>query len=414
MWLTTKLAWRNLKRNRRRSVLTLLAVLFPVMLLDLMWGMSGAMRRNIFENTTLLETGHIQIHEAGYKDLSSTLPLINDVRPILKAVAQEQALRWFTVRLELPALAAHNNRSRGIMVQGIEPGKAQEISLIDEWVDTGRPLRPGDEKAAIAGASLLQRLDVAVGDSLILITSHPQSGTGVLVPTVVGQIEPPSRELSRFIVQVPLNDARALVKNPNAATSVVALLHGVSSTEDQALIEAAARRLQAALGDDYIVETWADLSPETVSMFNIIGPLYLGFSLIFFLLGGLVVLNTLYLSVLERTRELGLILALGSSRRRVLSWIEVESVLLAGVGSSLGSALGILIVWWGSFGFTLPGVYEDLVATLGLNPTLYTRMSAGEALLSAAIMFVIALCAAAYPGWRASRLEPVEAMRFVG
>lgn len=413
MWLTFRLAWRNLKRNRRRSVLTLLAVLFPVMLLDLMWGFSGAMRRNIFENTTLLETGHIQIHEAGYKALGSTLPLMNDVSPILEVVAQEPAVRWFTVRLELPALAVHENRSRGILVQGVEPNKAQDISLIDDWVQVGRPLKPEDHKAAVAGESLLKHLGITVNDSVILLTSHPQSGTGVLVPTVVGQIEPPSRDLSRFIVQVPLADARGLVKNPSAATSVVLLLHNVTSTEDQALIDAAARRLQTALGDDYLVETWADLSPETVALFGIIGPLYVGFSLIFFALGGLVVLNTLYLSVLERTRELGVVLALGSSRRRVLHWIETESVLLAGVGSLMGTALGAVLVWWGSFGFTLPGMYEDVVKTLGLNPNLYLRMSPGEALLSAAMMFAIALAAAAYPGWKASRLEPVEAMRFV-
>jgi len=246
------------------------------------------------------------------------------------------------------------------------------------------------------------------------LTSHPQIGTGVLLPAVVGQIEPPSRDLSRMIVQVPLADAQNLVKNPNAATSVVILLQGIGGPWDQAVIDAAAARLQMSLGDEYVVEPWQALSPETASLFNIVGPIYLVFSLIFFLLGGLVVLNTLYLSVLERTRELGVILALGSSRRRVLGWVESESVMLAGIGSLIGSLLGVGLVWWGGFGFQLPGAYQEIMSAINMTSVLYLRITLEEAVLSGSLMFFIALLAAAYPGWKAARLEPIEAMRFVG
>ncbi len=414
MRLTLTLAWRNLLRNRRRAILTLLAVLVPVLLLNLMWGLKGAFLRNLFENTTLLETGHLQIHQADYRELSNTIPLIQDVRPALDALESDKSVRWYTVRIELPALAANGDRSRGVILQGVEPDKARAISLMDEWVTQGRPLLPGDRKVAVAGEALLDKLDAAVDASFILMTSHPQTGTGVLVPRIVGGIDPPSRELSQGIVQITLADARDLVRNPNAATGVVVLLEDVHGPWDQAVIDAAVARLQAALGDDYAVEPWQELTPETASLFNIIGPIYLVFSLIFFLLGGLVVLNTLYLSVLERTRELGVVLALGGSRRRVLGLIETESVLLAGIGSLLGSALGALLVWWGGFGFELPQAYGELMSAINMTNTFYLRMTLAEGLLSGTMMFAIALLAAAYPGWRASRLEPVEAMRFVG
>lgn len=416
MRLTLTLAWRNLMRNRRRSILTLVAVLFPVMLLDIMWGMSGAVRRNLFDNTTLLQTGHLQVHVAGYEELQNTLPIIPDVRPVLTALDGNPDVSWFTVRLELPALAAQENRSRGVLVQGVEADKALDLNLIDDWIDEGRMFAVGDTKTAVAGTALLDHLEVSTGESLILVTSHPQTGTGVLVPEVIGKIDPPSRELSRFIVQVPLADAQALVKNEHAATNVVVLLNGVNGPWDKAVIDDAAARLQNLLGSEYIVETWEDLSPETVGLFELLTPLYLIFALIFFLLGGLVVLNTLYLSVLERTRELGVVLALGSSRNRVLSWIEVESVVLAGIGALIGTVLGVVLVWWGSFGFNLPltGEFEQVIKAVGFNPTLHLRMTVAEAFTSAAMMFVIALLAAAYPGWKASRLEPIEAMRFTG
>ncbi|HED04582.1 MAG TPA: ABC transporter permease [Candidatus Fraserbacteria bacterium] len=413
MRFSLRLAWRNLSRNRRRSVLTLLAVLLPVLILDLMWGFSNAVQRNLFESTTQLETGHLQVHRADYRQLQTGLPLIQNVTPVLQIIAQDPAIERFAVRLDLPALAAHGDRSRGVLLRGVRPGKAGQLSALDKWVRTGRPLKAGDRKVALAGSNLLKALHLKVGQSVILLSASLRTGTGVLIPKVVGSLAPPSPQLSRSIIELPLADARSLVHNPQAASSVVVLLKDISGPWDQSRIEREARSLQAKLGPDYLVETWAELAPATVGLFKIIQPLYLAFSLIFFLLGGLVVLNTLYLSVLERTRELGVVLALGSSRRRVLGWIEVEAVLLAGLGALLGSALGLALVGWGSLGFRLPGFYAEFVS-IGLNNIFYLSISPAEAALSAGLMFVLALTAAAYPGWRAARLEPVEAMHFAG
>ena len=218
----------------------MIAVIMPVLFLNLMWGMSGALERNFFENATELETGHIQIHESDYRDLRNVDPIMGNVQPILDVLDSVENIEWYTVRLDLPAIASNGNRSRGVLVQGIEPLKAQEISLIDEWVENGRMLISEDSKSVLVGASLLKHLDVDLGGDLILLTSHPQTGTGVLRPTVVGVIDPPMLEISRSVVQLPLDDARKLVKNENAATSVVIRVAGVVGPWDQYLIDDAA------------------------------------------------------------------------------------------------------------------------------------------------------------------------------
>ena len=171
-------------------------------------------------------------------------------------------------------------------------------------------------------------------------------------------------------------------------------------------------QLQNVLGEEYIVETWRELSPELVTMLDMLRPLYLGFALIFFVISGLIVLNTFYLSILERTRELGVALAVGCSRGRVIRWVEGETIVLAGIGALIGSAMGIGITKLGSNGLALPGAYKEMLADIGMNSTLYMRMTLSEAIISGVLMFVFALLAAAYPSWKASRLEPVEAIRF--
>ena len=411
MRLVVRLAVRNVLRNKRRSTLTLLAVLIPVALLDLVWGITNALERGLFESTVQLDTGHLQIHRAGYRKVGQAVPLMRDVRPVLDALARETAIEAFTVRLELPALAAAGSRSRGVLLQGIEPERSERVSLMARWVRQGRYLKPDDENAAVAGAQLLKKLGASVGDRLVLLVSHPETGTGVLVPQIVGVLEAPSRELSRSIVQVSLRDARRAIKLEYGATAVIALVKGVRGPWDTEKIQAVADRLQRALGEKFVVETWEELAPQAVGFLKVLKPINVGFMAIFFALAGLVVLNTLYLSVLERTHELGVVLALGAGRRRVLAMITAEALVLAGIGALIGSAVGVaLVVHWSS-GLVLPEVYKEVYAQIGLRPVLYLYIRPLEAVLSAAAMLGVAWLAAWVPARGASRLDPVEALR---
>lgn len=413
MWLIVRLAFRNLLRNKRRSMLTLLAVLIPVLLLDVVWGFIGAMERSLFDNTIRLETGHLQIQPAEGRQVGQTRPLIRDVRPVLQALEADTQIEWYTLRLELPALAASGGRSRGVLLQGVEPKRSERVSLMSRWVKEGRYLNDSDEGAAVVGKKLLEKLDLDVGSRLILLASHPQTGTGVLMSEIVGEIDAPNRELSRGIVQVPLGDALTLVRLEHAATTVIALVKDVQGPGDAPVIREVAERLTRRLGTAFVVKTWDELVPQVVGILKLIRPIDGAFMMIFFLLAGLVVLNTLYLNVVERTRELGVILALGLGRRRMLAMIATEALLLAGIGSVIGSAIGLGLVAWGSGGLVMPEIYKESYAQFGVEHVLHLTITPGEAVLSAFVMVVVALLAAWRPAWQAARLEPVEAMRAV-
>jgi ABC-type lipoprotein release transport system permease subunit len=413
MRLILRLALRNLLRNKRRSALTLAAVLIPVVLLDLVWGLTGALERGLFTNTVRLETGHLQIHKAGYRKVGRAAPIIRDVGVVLDALAREPEIEASTVRLELPALAASGSRSRGVLLQGVEPASTKQLSVIDRWVREGRYLKPDDEDSAVAGRGLLERLGLEPDGRLILLIAHPETGTGVLLAEVVGVLDAPSRELSRAIVQVPLNEARKAIRLPTAATSVIVLVRGVQGPWDTPRIRAVVERLRRALGERFAVETWEELAPQAVGILKILKPINAGFMAIFFALAGLVVLNTLYLNVLERRRELGIILAVGAGGRRVVAMITTEALVLAGIGALVGSLLGVGLVAHWSRGLVLPAVYKEIYGQFGLEPVLYLSMTPGEAVISAAAMLLIAWLAAWLPARQAARIDPVETMRAV-
>lgn len=411
MRLILRLATRNLLRNKRRSILTLLAVLIPVALLDLSWGFTGAFEQSLFEDTVRLQTGHIQIHEAGYKKIGQTIPMMRDVRPVLDAIADSEEIAFHTTRLDLPALAAAGSRSKGVLVQGVEPSKAAEISLFQNWIDSGSYLSDGDSRVAVIGSVIGRDIDLDLGDSFVIVTSHPESGTGVLAPSVIGILDAPVREANRAIIQITMSDARSLAKSDFAATSVMIMLHDIEGIGDAHKIQGVADSLQEQLGEDFVVETWEQLAPEIMGYLRIARPILLAFMLVFFLLAGLVVLNTIYLNLLERTKEMGVIIALGAGTRKVMRMVTAEAFVLATIGALIGTAIGAGLVIWGSNGVTMPESYQDIYNEIGINPDLKLAMTAIEALISALMMMGIALLAAWLPARRAAKMDPTQAMR---
>ncbi|MFC2082005.1 ABC transporter permease, partial [Candidatus Bipolaricaulota bacterium] len=238
---------------------------------------------------------------------------------------------------------------------------------------------------------------------------------GVLKVPVVGIYDAPDASMGRSLIQVDLQSARALVRRPTAATAVVVMVEGVTGPWDVDKIDATAARVSAGLPSGFEVVSWRQLAPTIDSYMRIMRPVLLLVAAIFFALGALVVVNTLYLSVMERTRELGLIIALGSSRWRVMRMILTEAGLIAAIGAAYGALIGVALIWvveaFG--GIPLPGRFADVFRSIGLSGVIHLRADAGSVILSAVAMAAVALLAALFPAWRAAQFEPMEAMRYV-
>jgi len=409
-----KAAIRHLKRNKGRSLLTLLAVLIPVYTLVFMFGFASANLRDMFETATGLESGHFQVREVQERATGGTLPLIDDVAPILETLDAEGDVAWRTVRLDVPALASAGDHSQAILVQGVEPETVKRITPIETMIVEGEYLT-NETNGAVLGEELAAKLNLTLGDEVVLLGAHPEAAMGVLKVPVVGIFDAPDASMGRSLIQVNLASARVLVRRPTAATAVVVMVDDVTGPWDIDKIDAVTARVGPALPEAFEVVDWRQLAPTIDSYMRLMQPILLIIAGTFFALGALVVVNTLYLSVMERTRELGLVLALGSSRRRVMGMILTEAGVIAGVGAAYGALIGLALIWvveaFG--GIPLPRQSADVLRSIGLSGVLHLRVDVGNVLLSAASMAAVALVAALFPAWRAAQFEPVEAMRYV-
>jgi len=410
-----KAAIRHLKRNRGRTILTLLAVLIPVYFLVSMFALTNSIVSDMFETATRIDTGHLQIRHIERHGMGSAIPLMHDSESVLADLDQIDGIEWRTVRLDMPALASAGDRSQAVYVQGVIPEEIAPISSIRDLVVKGTYLENG-QNGAVIGEELAALLNVGVGDQITLLAAHPETGLGALKVPVVGIYRAPISAMGRTVIHTTLTTARALARSPDAATAVVVRVNDVHGPRDVGKIEAVTAQLRRLLPDYVEVLDWRELAPQVSSYMGILQPVMIIFAVVFFGLGALVVLNTLYLSVMERTRELGLIIALGASRWRVIRMILTEAGLIAVIGAVYGALIGVALAWiveaFG--GIPLPGAdLADYMKVVGMKPVLHTMISWPQVVISAAAMVGVAVLAAWFPAHRASKLESVEAMRYV-
>ena len=409
-----KAAIRHLKRNKGRSLLTLLAVLIPVYTLVFMFGFASANLRDMFETATNIESGHFQVREVQERATGGTLQLIDDIAPVLATLDETDGVAWRTVRLDVPALASVGARSETVYVQGVEPETVARITPIETLIVEGEYLTAGSNGAVI-GVELAQTLDLTIGGEIILLGAHPEAAMGILKVPVVGIFDAPDASMGRSLIQVDLASARTLVRRPTAATAVVVMVEGVTGPWDVHKIDAVTADLSTRLPAGFEIADWRELAPMVLSYMNVMRPALMIMAATFFVLGALVVVNTLYLSVMERTRELGLIRALGSSRLRVMGMIMTEAGILAFAGAFYGALAGVavILIVEAFGGVPLPARFAEVFRSLGLSGVIHLRAELGDVVLSAVAMAAVALFAALFPAWRAAQFEPVEAMRYV-
>lgn len=409
-----RVALRHLVRNRRRTLLTLLAVLIPVYFLVFMFGFANANLQDMFETATRFDTGHAQIRAVATRPMGGAIPLMRDPADALAVLATIEGIEGWTVRLDLPAMASAGDRSRAVHVRGVVPEEVAPVGGLADRIVAGEPLATG-RGGVVVGEELARLLKLEVGDEVALLGAHPEAAFGAIRAPVTGVYRAPEATLGRTVIYADLETARRLARSEAAATAIVIRVASVASPRDQATLDRVVQEVRAALPAGYEVQDWLELAPLVATYMGILTPALLIVGGIFFALGGLVVLNTIYLSVLERTRELGLILSLGAARRRVVWMVLAEAGAIAVVGAAGGAVTGVaLILGVEAFGgIPLWGAAAEFMREMGMSSVLHLTVDRGQVALATGAMAAVALLAAWWPARRASRLAPMEAMRYV-
>jgi ABC-type lipoprotein release transport system permease subunit len=401
------LAWRNIWRKRWRSLVTVGAVVAVVLLTVLNFGLVGAVENGIYQRLTR-DTGHLQVRVEGYRDLRSFSDLlIRDATTVQKGIEAALERAQVTAVLEVPGLLESEGRSRGVLLTGISQPEAARERFIAAHLKAGTLPEAGDLDGIALGIRLAEALRVELGDTVYLYAPGTE-GFGAAAYTVVGLLGVGAGPQSAIVSL----EAGQEVAAPDAVGRFEIVLPELRRKADDDALPALKAQLEAALEPGYAVETWREVNPAMAGFLDSAGPITAVSNAIFFILAGLLVLNTVYLSIIERVREFGVIIALGAKRAKVIGMVFTESLLLCGTGTAVGALLGLGLVAFLAQGFSFPAPLAELYAGAGLPTVLYASISAGQLVVTALFAFFTGVLAALIPAFSAGRLEPVEAMRF--
>jgi ABC-type lipoprotein release transport system permease subunit len=403
------LAWRNIWRQRIRSLITVLVVAVVVTSTLAYFGLLEAMKNGMFQKLTE-SSGHVSVRVPSWRDKREFGELlIRDAsarRQAVQRAAQDAEVRAV---LEVPALLAGEDSSRGVQLLGEDAPQNQRDRFARQYLRQGRLPNPDVLDEVALGEALARTLEIRPGGTVYAFAPGTE-GAGAAAYRVVGLLDLPEQSLEGRFAYLSLPAVQALAA-PGAVTRFEVYLPEVRRLVDEPEIVPVQTRLEASLGSVLSVEHWRDANPAMASYINLMDPVIIIFDAVFFLLAGLLLVNTVYLSVLERVREFGIIISLGANRWQVMRMVFLESLTLVGVGAAMGFALGLGIVGLLARGFSMPSA--ESYAEFGLPLVMYGSISLGQIAVTLTFAFATALLAALLPAWRAGRLQPVEAMRFV-
>jgi ABC-type lipoprotein release transport system permease subunit len=333
------------------------------------------------------------------------LPLPDDQVALQGALAQPQVVAA-SRRIKTGGMVSSPEGTLPVAIVGVEPEREASTGLVAENVAQGRYLAAGDEDVLLVGRALADRLEVGVGDRVTMVgrSTHEQMRRRTM--TVVGVYDLQLPEVEKGTVYVSLAEAQALFDLRDQATEVVVSLERVG--QEQSVLAS----LRSAL-PGYEIDSWYTLNPEMMQALAVNEEVMGLFGLVVLLIAAVGILNILLMAVFERTREIGILAALGLKRRQILALFLQEGVLMGLLGALVGSVLGGAVVWYlGRVGLQwTASEYSELTALMGER--IYFRMGIDQLVGRALTVAVIAALASLYPAWQAARKEPAEALHYV-
>lgn len=401
-----KLAWRNLWRNKRRSLIIQLSVVVGVIAIITLDSLSNGMLYQMLFNQISTNVSHIQIHKKGFKDNKLVQNYIPDYQVIEDAIKKDPRIKSYSKRVISFGLISSATNSSGTYINGIVPDEEAEVSIIKSSIKQGGYLTGAPHEIVIS-ERLAKKLEVGLGDKIVIMSSTMQGNVGSDLYRIVGLFNTFSSDFDKTNIYIPINSAQQLLGIGDNIYEFAII------TDNYETAPQVAASLSQIIGMKYEVLSYHDILPFVVIQLD----LYKEFSYIITLIVSLAlifgIINTMLMAVFERIREFGVLMSIGMKNEKLFLMIVSEAFILGVIGTIAGTVFGLLLqLPLTYYGLNL-SIFAQSLNSFGLGAIIYPVVTFENTLVTFLTIPIVAIIGALYPAIKAVRLQPVYALRYV-
>jgi ABC-type lipoprotein release transport system permease subunit len=409
MQLYLRLAWRNIWRHRSRTIIIVLAMSMTLALM--MWydGLMSGFTDAIYGNAVKVLGGNIQVHATGYRAQADSTPLLplTDPQAVIKAAEANPLVLGATQRINTGGLVTNHEGAFAVGITGVQPENELKLNIIGQYVKAGRNLTSSDMDNILIGKGLADAMSVQVGDRITLVGRSQHQQMRQRTMTVVGIFDLGMADIEKQSVYISLGEAQSLYDLNGQSTEVAVFLKKLG--QEAAVIQGMKSSLTG-----YEIESFEANYPDLASAISTKGGVMDIFSVVIIAIAGVGILNLLLMAIYERTREIGMLGAMGLRPAQISLLFLLEGIMIGLVGVAVGIVLGLaingLLMKVGLDFSSLSGVTSYMALIKG---RIYPSWGTEKLLMRASVVEIISALAAVIPAIEAGQREPAEALHFV-
>jgi len=402
------IAFRNILRNKYRSAITISAIAFGLFALIFLKGFIDGADYQMINNYTDLLIGHIQIHAKGFQKSIGLEKTIAGANNLIEKISKNRKIIAHSKRIKDFALISSPENSYGVLLLGIDPEEEKKVSSFHKRIRKGFYLNPQDKNKIIIGKDLAENLKVALEDKVVIMSQAADGSLATAAFEVCGIIDTGAEEIDKNLAVITLSDAQELLTLEDKVSEIVLKISSLKEVDKLTLT------LRGQLDTNlFEVLNWKDISPMTYQWLKFDQIFTSLILFIFLIVVASGILNTILMAVLERTREFGIMLALGTKKNQIMFMVAAESFILALTAALIGSIAAILTVnYFGQRGIDL-SKFSKALDSFYIGSVIYTRLEWGGFFISLIVVFLTSIVTSLLPAYKAANLKPIEAIRHI-
>ncbi|MFC1689562.1 ABC transporter permease [Pseudomonadota bacterium] len=399
----SRLAWRNLWRNHRRTFIMLLAISVGVWAMIFMTALMRGMVDQMIEDGIDSLPGLVQVHHPEFRDDPSIDHRIPQPDAEKSLALQIPEITGWAPRIRVPAMISSERNNRGITLLGVDPQGEIALGFDPQSIIEGRFLESSDDKGLVVGAKLLERLETRLGKRVVVMSQDPENNIADRGFRIVGVYKAKLSGLEETFIYGGLTTIQALLDVPGEVSEIAVTGH------DYRDVDSLHQRVSGIYGKGFETLPWMEMDTYLGMMMKMMDGFVLVWIIVIFLALSFGLVNTLMMAVFERVREIGLMQALGMKPSAILYQILLESLMLLALGLLLGNILAVASILPVRDGIDISSVAEGM-EMMGASSVLYPALKLKDLLMANSVVIVLGIVTSLLPAWRASQYRPVEAI----